>query len=263
MESIYSMGTQAWRQWVTYWTDKVKTKADLINGKLDPNQLPSETPNWKTYKALLTQVGENAPVARVLNQDEADYLGDIEWVRNDIGQYIGEIILNENLTEILHKSSYANNLFELYIDDNIDYSGSQRIFIYTNVEADTPTDGLLYNFPIEIKVRQRGTSPVLLSAETNEAGDKVILTFDKKMSGYGLENVQLSDGMLLNMGDFGIQSLVAIDNVIELLIDPNVLITSGVEITLQYIKKSIESLDYGLLQPFENFPVKNNVIPAE
>lgn len=31
MESIYSMGTQAWRQWVTYWTEKSKSNSeDLI-----------------------------------------------------------------------------------------------------------------------------------------------------------------------------------------------------------------------------------------
>ena len=39
------------------------------------------------YKAILTQSGTNAPVATVLNSNDSNYLGDLTWLRDDVGSY--------------------------------------------------------------------------------------------------------------------------------------------------------------------------------
>lgn len=45
----------------------------------------ASTPDYKIYRALLTQTGTDAPVATVLENT----LGDIVWTRSGVGHYIG------------------------------------------------------------------------------------------------------------------------------------------------------------------------------
>ena len=226
-----------------------------------------ESSNWLTYKALLTQTGEDAPVARVLNQDEPDYLGDIDFIRIFPGHY--KFPVENNLSIITIPNAINTDGFSgfIEIDNNIEF-GFCHVITYSYYDA-SEVDNLLKKTPIEIKVRQRGSAPVLLSAETNTTGDKVILTFDKKMNivpandsnngggqynGFAIVGSYL--GGLLGSGNQK-------DNVIESMCDP---ILNGEIITIYYNPaslgypgNSVESLDFGLLQPFENFPVTNNV----
>lgn len=202
-------------------------------------------PKWLTYKALLTQSGEDAPVARVLNQDEPDYLGDINYLIN--GDNIESLeFFNKDLTIILSGYGNANN-YDNNKQSFIDESG--HINILNSSFAD------LKNYPIEIKVRQRGTAPVLLSAETNEAGDKIILTFDKKINNYGILYTDFANANSVE------NAVLTSDKVIELSITTPFVNTD--EITLDYTGTSIESFDYGLFATFENFPVVNNVVAPE
>lgn len=116
--------------------------------------------------------------------------------------------------------------------------------------------------PIEIKVRQRGTEPILLSAETNEAGDKVILTFDKKMSPYngsdGSDTFKIRNGLADD--DYNFTAAVIDDCLITI---PYNVVYPEDPISVSVLLHCIESFDYGLLQPFENFPVTNNVVAPE
>lgn len=236
MESIYTMGTQAWRQWVTYWTDKVKDKADLVNGKVPESQLPiiqqldfllvdvwgtddgqqpseftpfdkanyidisvvgnhinqykynisttnwdiiagtdsnpfvpiSQTtifvhpttferyrfngttmevyddvdgivPKWLKYEALLSQVGEDAPVARVLNQDERDYLGDVVYERVSAGTYKSILkAYNPNTTSAtLQATSVGKTNSVAYNDEDCGF-GNWYVWVCTCSSYETP-----------------------------------------------------------------------------------------------------------------------------
>ena len=257
MESIYSMGTHAWRQSVTFWTNKIKDKADLIDGKIPESQLPEpEPPKWLYYKALLTQSGENAPVARVLNRDEPDYFGDIVFLRNEAGVYTN--LVNSNSKAIPSELSIIT-LGKKY-DRSVDIRKSLNGFIQIETKNgnDELSDNVLNLVEIEISVRQRGTSPVLLSAETNTTGDKIILTFDKKMNNYALiDKFTLSD---TESESPNITAITTIDNIIEIELESSY--TNATEISVSSLD-GVESFDYGLLAPFENVPVVNNVVEPE
>ncbi|MEI6555518.1 MAG: hypothetical protein WCL70_08015 [Paludibacter sp.] len=217
--------------------------------------------NWKSYKALVSQDGINVPVIRVLNQDEIDYIGDIESsieLNEDNTKSIiltSDGLFKQGLTLIrvaLLDGSYLNGggntpLQQVFrVDDNI------IKFIFGN-------DGCV-DYPIEIKVRQRGTAPVLLSAETNEAGDKVILNFDKRMSAYNLINTIASVNSAYNGEIDGSCIFDSFDDK-TIKICPSINISKESSVSLFFDGSvNIESFDYGLLSAFENFPVTNNVI---
>ena len=147
-----------------------------------------EVPKWLTYKALLTQFGEDAPVARVLNQDEADYLGDYVWsvVDADVNQFkfIGTCNGSNPANLTIPLITLYDNLWDIgrTIVPSIKIISDNEIQVCLSNVDGLYTD--FVNLPIEIKVRQRGTPPKLLSAETNTVGNRIILTFDKRMSGY-------------------------------------------------------------------------------
>jgi hypothetical protein len=215
------------------------------------------TIKWKTYKALLSQSGEDAPVARVLNQDEADYLGDINWIRNGAGVYTAindNLLLSMTLANIISTCDDVISTGELK-NVLVEY-GSGSLTLCSS-GSDGLADGLFANTPIEIKVRQRGASPVLLSAETNNTGDKIILTFDKKMSNYGLLN-SIESGDF----DFDVQSAdnyTLVDNIITLNVPTPFQASDTINFRF-YGNNNVESFDYGLLQPFADYiPVTNNV----
>lgn len=218
-------------------------------------------PKWLKYEALLTQSGTDAPVARILNQDEKDFSGVVVWEYVDNGVFTTKKLYNENLTTINHKNvilNNSNNILLSYVDDNVQLDGSQKIYLFSISEG-ANADSVLFNTFIEIKQRLRGAPPKLLSAETNTTGDKVILTFDKKMSGYAIQNA-------LTNGDFSFATSISGANpfLVEIINNTVTFTTSDTlvpedTITATYNGITAESLDYGLLQPFENFPVTNNV----
>jgi len=225
--------------------------------------IPAKEPiKLLTYKALLSQSGEDAPVARVLNQDEDDYLGDIIWERVDVGIYKGT---NNNIKASLCLNSILsyylpNDIIEGY-DLKVQQDGHCELYVFQYGLQ----DGSIQDLPIEIKVRQRGTSPVLLSAETNTTGDKVILTFDKKMNSYLSidedENVFIFSNDTTRDGQGIAKNAITVNgNIIEF--TTFIAMNNGDALSIN-CQSFTESLDYGLLQPFENFPLKNNVLATE
>lgn len=205
---------------------------------------------WKTYIALLNAAGDDLPVARVLNQDQPNFLEGVSYEVDVINAHYyidieGGFAENMTFIQPLFRDEYVLPI----------------VFVDGRIRID---QGILQNVPIEIAVRQRGTAPVLLSAETNTTGDKVILTFDKKMSGYKLlQAFTDSDFSIITIGD-GLSQTVAdiiVNNeIVEVVFVDSLLSDTeyGVQLVIGGIP--VESFDYGLLEAFENFPVKNNVI---
>ena len=101
---------------------------------------------YKVYTALLTQTGENAPVATVLENT----IGDIVWARISEGSYEG-ILANaftNNKTFILVGANLSDGTSEITFETSAFLS---KIFLATYA-ARLTSDGLLINTPIEIRV---------------------------------------------------------------------------------------------------------------
>lgn len=218
-------------------------------------------PKWLKYEALLSQSGEDAPVARVLNQDERDYLGDIVYTVPDMPHLYKltlPFVLENTIVEIgdiLNSSNWVpvRAIYNILADK---YSHELNIHIINGMNEFA--DLIVCDVPISFRKRLRGAPPKLLSAETNTAGNKVILTFNKKMSGYKI--LQISYALSNNLNDFDYSLTEYKDTQITFIFDGNFTLGSTDNLMINYdATNTIESFDYGLLQMFENFPVTNNV----
>lgn len=170
----------------------MKPVFDPLLGKLvghEHEQAEAPKSLFKRYLATLVQNGDAPPIPFVLNQDDADYLGDISWGRVDMGIYTITNVLNTYPPHcIAVKSTTSLNGNDQCISI---YKTSYGNIISFNPKI--PDDGSIdinnsYSDPlfIEIIARQCGDPPVLVSAETNEAGDLIIMEFDKEMQIVGL-----------------------------------------------------------------------------
>ena len=222
-------------------------------------------PTFLKYEALLTQLGTNAPVARVLNANEKDYLGGLNAILDpDAGATTFNEVFDLSLSSVL-----CSSLDSTESQVQMGFNGEGKIYCNSS-----PIMGEY----ISIKQRLRGATPKLISAETNTAGDKVTLTFDKKVSDYLSGYIMKPDGtslfedMFLGTSsqfpdinqDFG--QLTGFSNDGKSLTfgsDGNQEFFNGAVYTVGYNpsinNNYIESLDLGLLQQFTNFPVTNNV----
>lgn len=219
-------------------------------------------PKWLKYEALLTQTGENAPVARVLNQDERDYLGDIVYERVSAGIYKSILkAYKPNITSATLQGSLAAKINSVIYNDE-DNNGFFIQTLQFDTDGFVAFDDAISAAAFSIKQRVRGNPPKLLTAETNIAGDKVILTFDKEMSEYGLANAIVDMGGLYFLKNGAVNSAITCTlnkTFVEIGVQETLLF--GDLITVKFDSDGIESRDYGLLQPFENFPVVNKVMP--
>jgi len=106
----------------------------------------SVTPKYKVYTALLTQTGTDAPIATVLENT----LGDIVWVRNDVGDYLatslGFFIEDKTYYTIFNNSNPLQ--YDLYFTTTGDIN-TLNIYSYFNR---FPADEAFYYTPIEIRV---------------------------------------------------------------------------------------------------------------
>ena len=98
--------------------------------------------NYKSYVALITQSGTAAPTVTILENT----IGDISWTRSSVGQYVGLLTDAFTLDKVV---CFNNNIIGNFI---IKRSGIDSLVIYTNSFAGTPTDSLLVNTSIEIRV---------------------------------------------------------------------------------------------------------------
>lgn len=121
---------------------------------LEPKQEPpyyttegGDTPTGlKTYKALITQSDENAPVAIVLQNT---FENNIIWTRTGIGTYIGTLTgaftTNKTYTIVSNNASLIAAIL-------INRASANTIEITTGLVDNTPLDSSLNNTSIEITV---------------------------------------------------------------------------------------------------------------
>jgi hypothetical protein len=111
------------------------------------------TPPYKVYTALLTQEGENAPVATVLENT----LGTVSFSYNGVGDYTATLVggFISNKTALMHKSivnydigiGYGAGVFASRVVD------VDTIQMYTSVSVGgTDENGILENEYFEIRV---------------------------------------------------------------------------------------------------------------
>jgi hypothetical protein len=100
---------------------------------------------YKVYTALLTQSGEAAPVATVL---ENTLGGTVVWARDDTGVYVATLsgAFTNNKTFIYCYNASAAFVFAIRL--NADTISISTYF----PDSDTPADGKLSANPIEIRV---------------------------------------------------------------------------------------------------------------
>jgi len=100
--------------------------------------------NYKTYTALLSQTGTNAPTAIVL---ENTLGGTVVWTRSLIGNYVGTLsgAFTTNKTAVLHGNGTTNTIVSSIV------SSVNSVGIVTTT-AGAGADGLLSNTTLEIRV---------------------------------------------------------------------------------------------------------------
>ena len=220
--------------------DMTERKSAQINTGQEVVTIEQIRGDWKVYKALLTQSGSNNVVARVLNEDEVDYLGEIVWTggASPIGTLAG--VFPDTLTAFI--------------------VGSPTIgIVRTSNDVVTLSAGTFTEMYLEIRVRERGTAPVLLDAHTDEGGSMVILTFDKEMSDYGLSGLLNQYPVYGGEEDIEPTAVVKCSNPKTLQIEfGQQIFFYGEVLTFSYDPANpIESIDRGLLGAITDFPVAN------
>jgi hypothetical protein len=131
--------------------DATSGVAEILNKPNIPNPIP-----YKIYAALLTQSGENAPVATVLYNDLS---ASITWTRQGPGQYYCNVtagIFTDNKTGVLINNVEPNflplsgNHITCYLNS------SSLVTVTTGLPQQEggigPSDGILYKTYVEIKV---------------------------------------------------------------------------------------------------------------
>ena len=124
--------------------EQIKSTVDYIDQEITSI---SPTPNYKIYRALLTQTSTSAPTSTII---ENTLSGDIVWTRNSPGNYTGtltgEFLLGKTFYPTYGSTNGLDRFFMHRIDDN-------TFKIYTlSYDETTSLDDLLYNTPIEIIV---------------------------------------------------------------------------------------------------------------
>jgi len=95
--------------------------------KQQQRDLVNDLFGYKEYVALLTQTGTSAPVATVLNKNAPNYLGDVVWTRNDIGDYTGTLTNSFNADKTVCLVSVNGN--------GEDGKNSLQTCVYNNVNS--------------------------------------------------------------------------------------------------------------------------------
>jgi hypothetical protein len=122
--------------------------ATLVSGVLNIPQYATEPLGYRTYTALVSQLGVLAPSALPLS-DNVD--GTIEFARTGIGVYTCTIVGDDTFTNAYY--ALTDNRFDLasgnYITINKTAASVLTIRTYKN---ELPSDVLLSSTPLEIKI---------------------------------------------------------------------------------------------------------------
>lgn len=123
--------------------EQIKSTVDYIDQEIQAN---ISTPNYKIYRAILTQTGTNAPVATVLENT----VGNIVWTRNSPGNYsatlVGTFLANKTYYHTFGTSNSFNRVYTNRLNDDV------MTIISISEDFTTYLDNELFNFPIEIIV---------------------------------------------------------------------------------------------------------------
>jgi len=112
---------------------------------------------YKVYTALITQTGENAPVATVLENT----IGNLIWTRSSAGSYdltlVGAFPSDDKLFSIITSGMVLHmNLYVVLTrngPDSITIQSKAIIIDFAGEEvSDIPLDDYLLNFPFEIRI---------------------------------------------------------------------------------------------------------------
>lgn len=227
-------------------------------------------PKELVYKALITQTGENNPDVRVLNASDPDYFGDIVFIRNGAGFYASpEIYLDTSLVQCfvsslgINVTSNESIILFSYVDDCFRI---RTIYLNLTDSEFADLDNILYHTAIEIRVRQRGEAPQLLSIETNSDGSKLYATFNKAMSNYNFST--LPNAITININN---ETVVNSISTVSLSEEDNTVVVFDIsaesytpystDVFLFSFDASVnwESLDLGLVAEIVDAAVVNNV----
>ena len=129
---------------------KAFSTAQIDNLKSYFSSIFAPSPNYKVYRALMTQVGTSAPIANVLENT----LGNIVWAYNAIGVYTG------TLNGAFSETKYFAPIPIQGLDSGVNDGGGGDSYTYYIVDNSTilltsgipPANNILSNTPIEIIV---------------------------------------------------------------------------------------------------------------
>jgi len=130
---------------------KAFSTAQIDNLKSYFSSIFAPSPNYKVYRALMTQVGNgNAPTANVLENT----LGNIVWAYSSTGTYTG------TLNGAFSETKYFSPIPIQGLDSGVNDGGGGDTYTYYIIDDSTillvsgvpPANSILSNTPIEIIV---------------------------------------------------------------------------------------------------------------
>lgn len=129
---------------------KAFSTAQIDNLKSYFSSIFAPSPNYKVYRALMTQVGTAAPIVNVLENT----LGNIVWAYSSTGLYTG------TLDGAFSETKYFAPIPIQGLDSGVNDGGGGDSYTYYIIDSSTilltsgvpPANNILSNSPIEIIV---------------------------------------------------------------------------------------------------------------
>jgi len=133
-----------------FWDKLSKAPKEYLNLNLLIESL-TPTPTYKVYTALLTQSGEDAPVATIMENT----LGELVWTRTSDGIYgaiFSEIFPINKSIGFITIGLGVGAFYSITVGEPYQSSNIALVVSYNSPLMNTPQDNLLYSTPIEIRV---------------------------------------------------------------------------------------------------------------
>ena len=245
----------------------------------------ASNPNVKRYKAILvcpfSGQYPNFPLgAHVLNANDSDFLGELTF---EPYNFDGTYVISGYPFTYQNQDGFVPNISSFFVPSFFSMLSGGKIdcIVIRNIDEIfirfVDSNNMVYilsagdQIPFEITVIERNSIPAtLLSAELPASGDKFILTFDKPISPFRInEGINIGGIMGNNMMGFLIDYEVS-TNVLELIISPlyseslgsNSICNVSINLnTIQGYGYYLEATDFSLVPEYIEFPVTNNMLP--
>lgn len=243
---------------------QVFTKGDLLD---DIHE--AFVPYEYVYRTMLSQSGTGSVQERVLNFRDADFfsftesaVGLLDFTRSEAGVYSSAANFTDlDLSLLSFSPRYSKTsdgeIFVEIVDDSL---------VITTFDSEgLAADGVLDNFLIEFRYRQRGAAFQAVLAEMNSTGSEIAITMSELINDYGISAAGLLDSIVIASDEVSIttDSVSYADDVLIVAFTADPALTSDSVVTVSYdAAAAIESLSLGLLDAFSDMEVVNN-IPVE